>query len=115
MNKRDLARAVADSQGISLAAADRLVDGVLEVIERALRDGEEVRLAGFGTFTTVMRAARTGRNPRTGAVVEVPASRTPKFKPASALKSLVQGTGASPNFDPRDLETSLAGDPTTDP
>ena len=65
------------------------MDGVFEAIGEALANGEEVRLAGFGTFGARSRAARTGRNPQTGEVLSIPASKTPSFKAGKALKDAV--------------------------
>ncbi len=66
MNKTDLVAAVATSSGLTRADADRAVDGVFETIAAAMKDGDEVRLVGFGTFSVSDRAAKEGRNPRTG-------------------------------------------------
>ncbi len=87
MNKGDLIDSVAGSAGISKADAGRAVDGVLDAIRDALASGTQVRLAGFGAFRVVHRAARMGRNPRTGESIHIPASNQPKFKAAKALKA----------------------------
>ncbi|MCP5152027.1 MAG: HU family DNA-binding protein [Ectothiorhodospiraceae bacterium] len=86
MNKADLVRHVAEEADISAASAARTVDAMLGAISAALRSGETVALAGFGTFASRERAARTVRNPRTGAAIEVPASRAAVFRPGKALK-----------------------------
>ena len=65
------------------------MDGVFEAIGDALANGEEVRLAGFGTFGAKSRVARTGRNPQTGEVLSIPASKTPSFKAGKALRAVV--------------------------
>ena len=86
MNKAELIDAVADAADISKAAAGRSVDTVLEVIAESLKKGDAVTLVGFGTFTSRKRAARTGRNPRTGEPIQIAASTLPVFKPGKALK-----------------------------
>ncbi len=89
MNKNDLVAAVAGSAGLSKADAAKAVDGVFDSITSALKGGSEVRLVGFGTFSVSNRAATTGRNPRTGATIQIPASKQPKFKAGKGLKSAV--------------------------
>ena len=91
MNKQDVVAAVARRSGISKASADDAVGAVFGAITDALRKGEDVRLVGFGTFSTRRRAARPGRNPRTGETIQVPASTQPKFKPGRPLKDAVNG------------------------
>ena len=89
MNKAELIDAVADSADISKAAASRAVDGFVVAITEALQKGEQVALVGFGTFSVKDRAARTGRNPRTGEAIEIKASKNPGFKAGKALKDAV--------------------------
>ncbi len=89
MNKNDLVAAVADAAGMSKADAAGAVDAVLDGITGALSGGDEVRLVGFGTFSVANRAATTGRNPRTGEKIQIPASKQPKFKAGKALKDAV--------------------------
>ncbi|MBK1734550.1 DNA-binding protein HU [Halorhodospira abdelmalekii] len=89
MNKTELIEAVADSADLSKAAASRAVDAVVESVTEALREGDQVTLVGFGTFTVRERAARTGRNPQTGEALNIPASRVPAFKPGKALKDAI--------------------------
>ena len=89
MNKNDLVAAVADSAELSKADAAKAVDGVLEAVTGQLKDGGEVRIVGFGTFSVSKRAASTGRNPQTGATIQIPASNQPKFKAGKALKDAV--------------------------
>ena len=91
MNKPDIVAAVARSSGISKTSADNAVDAIFSAITDALRKGEDVRLVGFGTFSTRRRAARQGRNPRTGETIQIPASTQPKFKPGRPLKDAVNG------------------------
>ena len=71
------------------ADAARAVDGVFDSITNSLKGGEEVRLVGFGSFSVVRRKATTGRNPRTGEAIDIPASNQPKFKAGKALKESV--------------------------
>ncbi len=89
MNKNDLIAAVADSAELSKADAGKAVDSVLGNITGALQGGNEVRLVGFGTFSVAQRKATTGRNPQTGATIQIPASKQPKFKAGKALKDSV--------------------------
>lgn len=87
MNKSELIDAVAGSADISKAAAGRAVDAVVESVTNALKGGDQVTLIGFGTFSVKDRAARTGRNPQTGAEIQIAAARVPSFKAGKALKS----------------------------
>ncbi len=89
MNKSELVAGVAQSSGLSKADAGKVVDATFGAIASALAQGGEVRLVGFGSFRVVNRAAFQGRNPRTGAPLQVPASRQPKFKAGKALKAAV--------------------------
>jgi DNA-binding protein HU-beta len=89
LNKNDLIAAVADSTGLSKADATKAVDGVFDTISSSLKKKQEVRLVGFGTFTVAKRAASTGRNPRTGESINIPASNQPKFKAGKGLKDAV--------------------------
>ena len=89
MNKNDLISSVAEASGLTKADAGRAVDGVFESIASALSSGDDVRIVGFGSFTVANRAASTGRNPRTGEEIQIPASKQPKFKAGAPLKSAV--------------------------
>jgi DNA-binding protein HU-beta len=89
MNKSELIEAVAESADLSKADAGKAVDAFMESVTGALKQGEEVTLVGFGTFTVRDRAARTGRNPRTGESIKIPASKMPGFKAGKALKDSV--------------------------
>tara|TARA_E500000075_G_C6705475_1_gene181959 strand:- start:176 stop:490 length:315 start_codon:yes stop_codon:yes gene_type:complete len=89
MNKNDLINNVADAAGISKTAASSAVDAVFDSISSALSSGGDVRLVGFGTFSVANRKATTGRNPRTGEVINIAASKSPKFKAGKALKDAV--------------------------
>ncbi len=89
MNKKDLVASVAEVANLAPADAARAVDAVFDAITDALKKGEDVRLVGFGTFSTRQRAARQGRNPRTGETIQIPASIQPKFKAGRPLKDAV--------------------------
>lgn len=89
MNKSELIDAVAEQADLSKVAAARAVDAVFEVVANSLKDGEAVTLLGFGTFSVRERAARSGRNPRTGEMIQIGASTLPVFKPGKALKEAV--------------------------
>ena len=86
MNKSELTDAIADEADISRASAARALDAALNTIQGSLQNGEPVALVGFGTFSVRERAARTGRNPRTGEEIEIAAAKLPAFKPGKALK-----------------------------
>ena len=86
MNKTDLIDHVADEAEVSKAEAGRAVDAVLNAVTKALKKGDTVTLVGFGTFQVRKRAARTGRNPRTGKALKIKAAKVPKFRPGKALK-----------------------------
>jgi DNA-binding protein HU-beta len=89
MNKNDLVQAVADEANLSKADAARAVDAVLASVGKALSQGDTVALIGFGTFQVKERAARTGRNPRTGEEIAIAAAKNPVFKAGKALKDAV--------------------------
>ena len=89
MNKNDLISSVADKAGLSKADAGKAVDAVVASIQDALAGGDNVQLVGFGTFQVTERKATTGRNPRTGETINIPASKQPKFKAGTALKNAV--------------------------
>lgn len=89
MNKNDLIAHVASSAGLSKADAGRAVDAVFDGISSSLAGGNEVRLVGFGTFSVGHRKATTGKNPRTGETIQIPASNRAKFKAGKALKDAI--------------------------
>lgn len=91
MNKTDLVSLVAKHAQISKDAATEAVDATFDGIASALRSGDTVRIVGFGNFQVAHRKASTGRNPRTGETIQIPASRIPKFKAGKALKEAVNG------------------------
>lgn len=89
MNKNELIAEIADAADITKAKASEAVDAFINSITNALASGDEVRLVGFGTFAVAQRKATEGRNPRTGAVIKIAASKQPKFKAGKALKDAV--------------------------
>ncbi len=89
MNKAEFIDSVADSAELTRAEAARAVDAVVSTVSRALKKGDTITLVGFGTFSVRKRAARTGRNPRTGDSIKIKASKNPAFKAGKALKDAV--------------------------
>ena len=89
MNKADLIDRMADAAGISKADAGQALDAMLDGVTAALKGGDKVTLVGFGTFSVSHRAARTGRNPRTGETLQIPAMKAAKFSPGKELKDAV--------------------------
>ena len=86
MNKTELIAAIAEKTELSRKDAEKALKAFTEVVEEELKKGEKIQLVGFGTFEVSERAARTGRNPQTGAEMTIPASKAPKFKAGKALK-----------------------------
>ncbi|UYO34273.1 non-specific DNA-binding protein Hbs [Bacillus zhangzhouensis] len=91
MNKTELINAVAEASELSKKDATKAVDSVFDTILEALKKGDKIQLIGFGNFEVRERSARKGRNPQTGAEIEIPASKVPAFKPGKALKDAVAG------------------------
>lgn len=89
MNKSDLISAMAEGAGISKAQAGEALNAFMDSTTNCLKNGEKLILVGFGTFSTSQRAARTGRNPRTGKEIQIPAKNVVKFKAGSELASKV--------------------------
>jgi len=89
MNKGELIEAVASATGSTKADATRAIDATISAISGALKKGDSVTLIGFGTFKVSKRAARTGRNPQTGAELKIPARTVPAFKAGAGLKAVV--------------------------
>jgi DNA-binding protein HU-beta len=89
MNKSEFVHAVAEAAEISKVDGAKAVDAVIAVIEKALKKGDSVSIVGFGTFAVRKRAARSGRNPRTGATIKIKASKVPAFKAGKALKDAI--------------------------
>lgn len=89
MNKSELIDQIAKGAGLSKASAGRALDAATSAIAKALKKGDMVTLIGFGTFYVGKRAARNGRNPRTGATIKIKAANSPKFRAGKALKDAV--------------------------
>ncbi len=89
MNKSELIESIAKFADISKASAEKALDGALDAIKGALKNGSNVTLVGFGTFKVSKRAARTGRNPRTGEAIKIEAAHVPKFSAGKAFKDAV--------------------------
>lgn len=89
MNKTDLITAVAEKAELSKKDAEKAVKAFTDVVSEELVKGGKIQLVGFGTFEVSERAAREGRNPKSGAVMKIPASKSPKFKAGKALKDMV--------------------------
>ena len=90
MNKVELIAAVTEKTGMSKKDAEKAVSAVLESVVEAVSSGDKVQLVGFGTFEVRNREARTGRNPRTKEIVEIPASKAPVFKAGQAFKDAIR-------------------------
>lgn len=90
VNKDELVRGVAERSGLDNGQAKKAVEATLEEITKQISGGNEVRLTGFGKFSAVKRAAREGRNPRTGETMQIAAKSVPKFSPGAELKKAVQ-------------------------
>lgn len=91
MNKQELIDAVSVSTGASKASTAEALDAFVEAVTAAVKGGEVVQLIGFGSFSTGARAERTGRNPKTGETITIPAATTVKFSPGKAFKDAVNG------------------------
>ena len=89
MNKTELIAIVAEKSGITKKDAERVVSATFETITAQMKKGEKVQISGFGIFEVKEREARVGRNPRTKEAVQIPATRTPTFKPSKLLKDIV--------------------------
>ena len=89
MNKGELIEFVANDTQLTKADCARVVEALIDHVRKAVRKGDDVKLTGFGTFTRAKRQARTGRNPQTGAEIQIPAARVPKFKPGKEFRSML--------------------------
>lgn len=89
MNKTELVAAMAEKAELSKKDSEKALKAFTDVVAEELKKGEKIQLVGFGTFEVSDRAARTGKNPQTGAAIEIPASKAPKFKAGKALKETV--------------------------
>lgn len=90
MTKAELIERIAKDASLTKAGAGKVIDTTIEAIVKAMKKGDKVTLVGFGTFSVGKRKARTGRNPRTGQTIKIPAHKSPKFKAGKALKSAVK-------------------------
>ncbi|WP_413291429.1 HU family DNA-binding protein [Bdellovibrio sp. HCB337] len=90
MNKAQLIEKVAELTQTTKLQSEAILDATLEVIQKAVSKGDEVKLVGFGSFSRTNRKARSGRNPKTGASVQIPQSRVPRFKPGKEFKDQVK-------------------------
>lgn len=95
MNRAELIEKLVSKNDISKALAGRVLDTLIESIQVAVKKGDSVTLVGFGTFKSVKRAARTGKNPGTGASLKIPAGTVPKFTPGSKFKAIVDPKAAA--------------------
>ncbi|MFN3884432.1 MAG: HU family DNA-binding protein [Rhodocyclaceae bacterium] len=95
MNKSELIEATAKAADISKAAADRALSAAIDAVVKAVAKGDTVTLVGFGSFKPVKRAARTGKNPKTGAPLKIPATTVPKFTAGASFKAAVAGKKAA--------------------
>ena len=91
MNKQELVAAIAQDAAMSKKDAERALAATINAISNALAEGDKVQVVGFGTFEVRERAARTGKNPRTGEMIKIAASKVPAFKAGKALKDVVNG------------------------
>ena len=89
MNKTELVAAMAEKAELSKKDSEKALKAFIDVVSEELQKGEKIQLVGFGTFEVSERAARTGKNPQTGAEIKIPASKAPKFKAGKALKDVV--------------------------
>ncbi len=89
MNKSQLVQKLAEKTKMTRVQSESLLDATLEIIQKSVAKGEEVKLVGFGTFSRLQRKPRRGRNPQTGELVEIPSSKIPKFKPGKDFKELL--------------------------
>lgn len=90
MNKTELITAMVEESGLSKKDCETALNAFITATEKALKEGDKVQLVGFGSFEVKERAARTGKNPATGAEIEIPASKAPAFKPGKAFKDAIQ-------------------------
>ncbi len=89
MNKAQLIDRLAQKTKTTKTQSEALMDAVIDIIQKTVSKGEDVKIVGFGTFSSVQRCARKGRNPKTGEIVDIPRSKAPRFKPGKDFKSLL--------------------------
>lgn len=90
MNKAELIIAIANKTKMSKSQIENYLDATLNIIQKTVSDGEEVKIVGFGSFCKTVRKAKTGRNPKTGQTVKVPNTTIPRFKPGKDFRDLVK-------------------------
>ena len=89
-NKTDLIDAVAEKANLSKKDAEQVLDAAIDYVTQTLKKGEKLTISGFGSFDVSARAARTGRNPKTGEAIQIPASKNPRFRAGKVLKETIQ-------------------------
>jgi DNA-binding protein HU-beta len=94
LNKAELIERVSKKTKMTKTQTEMTLDAAIEVIQKAVSSGEEVKIVGFGTFDRASRKQRNGRNPKTGSTIIIPASRVPRFRPGKEFKTLVEPTPA---------------------
>lgn len=99
MNRIELVEILASKSDLSKAAAGRVLDTLIDTVQTAVKKGDAVQLVGFGTFKAAKRAARTGKNPATGAALKIPATTVPKFVPGARFKAVVDPKAAKRKAD----------------
>lgn len=99
MNRIELVEILASKNDLSKAAAGRVLDTLIDTVQTAVKNGDAVQLVGFGTFKAAKRAARTGKNPATGAALKIPATTVPKFVPGAKFKAVVDPKAAKRKAD----------------
>jgi DNA-binding protein HU-beta len=97
MNKSDIITKMVETTNLTQAESDEALTALLDTIKEALKNGEKITLIDFGSFSVVERKVRMGRNPKTGEPIEIPASRSVKFKPSEKLKEVVSGRQSQSN------------------
>ena len=89
MNKAELIDQLSQKTKLTKAQSEELLNATIDIIQKAVAKGEDVKLVGFGTFSRLLRKPRRGRHPKTGEVVQIPGAKTPKFKPGKEFKQLL--------------------------
>lgn len=91
MTRKELIKKISEESGLTKKDSDLAISAFTSILKKTLKRGDKLQLIGFGTFEVTERAARTGRNPHDGSIIEIPARKFPKFKPSNTLKILVNG------------------------
>lgn len=90
MNKKEIVSKLAETTNLSKTDTQKVLDGFLDIVMEEIQKGQDITLVGFGTFSASERAARSGRNPKTGETIEIPATKVPKFKPGKTFKDKIK-------------------------